>query len=224
MKHEIIYIDSGRTDYRSSLNLQKYLVEKKGKNSKIPDFLIFTEHNPVITLGKRGGRKFIDRDSFYFQKNNPEIIETERGGLVTCHMPGQMVIYPIINLKNFKIGVKEYALMLTDLISDFLKKYGVNSYSDKNYPGVFVDKKKIGSIGLAVKKNITCHGLSINIDNDYSLFDTITPCGLKNTSVTRLVDETDINADTEDIKQDLINSFSEVFDCGVIKQDINDSN
>ena len=223
MKHEIIYIDSGRTDYKSSLNLQKYLVEKKIKNSKIPDFLIFTEHNPVITLGKRGGRKFINRDSSYFQKINPEIIETERGGLVTCHMPGQAVLYPIINLKNFKIGVKEYALKLTELISDFLKKYDVESYSDKNYPGVFVDKKKIGSIGLSIKKNITCHGLSININNDDSLFNTITPCGLKNTSVTSLTDEADINVDTEDIKQDLIDSFSEVFDCSVVKQDINGS-
>ncbi|PIE74837.1 MAG: lipoyl(octanoyl) transferase [Deltaproteobacteria bacterium] len=211
MKREIIFYDMGRSFYNSSLDFQKKIVEEKISDSSFPDVLIYTEHEPVITLGKRGGEEFIDKSSHYFKEKKPDIIKTSRGGLVTCHMPGQAVIYPVFNLENFNISVREYSYSLMDCIEYFLKFFKINVYKSKEYPGVFVNSKKIGNIGLCIKKNITYHGLSINIKNEKELFDIITPCGLKDIKTTRLIDEIDYIPDMNNVKKLLVESFLEIF-------------
>jgi len=211
MKKELVFLDMGRTFYKSSLLFQEKIVEDKINNSLSKDFLIFTEHEPVITLGKRGGKEFILREKPFLKKNNVSIIETSRGGLATCHLPGQAVFYPILNLKNLNIGIKEYSFKLMDSIEAFLKKYNVKSSRTENYPGVFVNNKKIASIGLSIKKNICFHGLSININNDNSLFDCIVACGLKDISMTRLCDETALKLSMDKVKIDFLDSFVKIF-------------
>jgi len=209
-KNEIVLHDLGLTEYRGCLEFQEKMVAEKIKDPLNSDVLIFTEHQPVITLGKRGGEKFINRDDIFFTENKVDIVQTGRGGLVTCHMPGQAVLYPVLDLKNYGEGVKAYCFMLMDVITDFLNKFGVESYQSKEYPGVWVQGKKIGNIGLCVKKNIVFHGLSINISNDMTLFNLITPCGIKGALATRLVDEAEgINFET--CKLALIDSFYSVF-------------
>lgn len=212
MTKKITILDLGRTCYGSSLFTQEKIVEKKFKDKIFPDVLIYTEHEPVITLGKRGGEEFINKSSKYFMENSPEIIQTGRGGLVTCHMPGQAVLYPILDLGKHKIGVKDYSYLLMDVITDFLLKYNVESEQTRKYPGVWVNSRKIGSIGLGIRKNICFHGLSINIINEKSLFDIVTPCGIKDAHMTRLCDETDIEIDMNTAKKKLVNSFLKVFD------------
>lgn len=212
MKKELVFLDMGRTFYKSSLLFQEKIVEEKIKNFLSKDFLLFTEHEPVITLGKRGGKEFVLREKPFLKKNNVSIIETSRGGLATCHLPGQAVFYPILNLRGLNIGVREYSSKLMDIIEDFLKKYKVKSFRTENYPGVFVNNKKIASIGLSIKKNICFHGLSININNDNSLFDCIVACGLKNVVMTRLCDETDMEINMDKVKTDFLDSFVKVFE------------
>lgn len=219
MSGKIIFNDMGRTRYESSLIIQKKTVERKIEDSSYPDVLFFTEHNPVITLGKRGGDEFINRSSDYFKENQPPVVSTNRGGLVTCHMPGQAVLYPVMDLKKLGMGVKDYVYLLMDVISDFLNKYGVCSYQSREYPGVWVNNKKIGNIGLGIKKNISFHGLSLNIINNNSLFDIVTPCGIKDAKVTRLIDETDKAVDMLKVKNDLINSFLKIFDLELMQDD-----
>ncbi|MDY0133203.1 MAG: lipoyl(octanoyl) transferase LipB [Desulforegulaceae bacterium] len=212
MKKELVFLDMGRTFYKYSLLFQEKIVEEKIKNFLSKDFLLFTEHEPVITLGKRGGKEFVLREKPFLKKNNVSIIETSRGGLATCHLPGQAVFYPILNLRGLNIGVREYSSKLMDTIEDFLKKYKVKSFRTENYPGVFVNNKKIASIGLSIKKNICFHGLSININNDNSLFDCIVACGLKNVVMTRLCDETDMEINMDKVKTDFLDSFVKVFE------------
>lgn len=220
MAKEIYLHDIGESFYKTSLSYQLQIVEKKLYDRSYPDFLIITEHSPVITLGKRGGKEFIDKSSTYFLDEKPSIVETNRGGLVTCHMPGQIVLYPILNLKNYNLGVKEYSFLLMNVISDFLKKYGIDSYESKDYPGVWIEDKKIGNIGLGIKKNIAFHGLSINIDNRKDLFDIVTPCGIKDAQVTRLIDETDIDVSSDIAKTALVDSFAKIFKIDLIKDEI----
>lgn len=217
IKNKIIFHDMGKTDYRSSLFVQEKIVEKKLEDKNYSDVLIYTEHKPVITLGKRGGEEFIDKNSEYFLRVNPEIVATKRGGLVTCHMPGQAVLYPILDLTRFKIGVRDYTYLLMDVMTDFLEKYQVESKQTKEYPGIWINNKKIGSIGLGIRKNITFHGLSLNINNDLGLFNITSPCGMKDASMTRLVDELDMDIEIsmEKVKKDLMDSFLTIFNCGI---------
>jgi lipoyl(octanoyl) transferase len=211
MNKKIVFLDMGRTIYKSSLLFQEKIVEKKINDSSVEDFLIFTEHEPVITLGKRGGKEFILSEKPFLKDNNVSVVETTRGGLATCHMPGQAVFYPVLNLKGLDMGVKEYSIKLMDAIEDFLRKYNVCSSRTENYPGVFVNNKKIASIGLSVRKNICWHGLSININNDHFLFDCVVACGLKDILMTRLCDETDFELNMDKIKKDFLDSFVKIF-------------
>ena len=147
----------------------------------------------------------------FFQNNSCEIIQTQRGGDVTYHGPGQLVAYPIINLKQRKIGVKKYISMIEKLISNILIDYGLEPQIPIKDTGVWIEDQKIASIGIHVTRGVTLHGLAINVNTDLSYFDNIISCGIKGVKMTSMDKELGKKIRMNDIKKSLITHFNRIF-------------
>lgn len=187
MKFKINIIDCGIKDYGSVLAMQEkaMLALQAGSDEEV---IFVVEHPPVITLGARSSSNKLLKDSEIIKKSGVEIVQIRRGGGSTAHNPGQLVIYPIINLKQHNLGVSDYVHLLEKIGIELLAELGVKSETKKGFPGLWVNSeipyRKIASIGVQIKKWITFHGIAININNDLSIFDLIVPCGLDNVIMT----------------------------------------
>jgi lipoyl(octanoyl) transferase len=176
MKSRIIVQDWGLIHYAEAYARQKECVEKVMAGAE--DHLILCEHLPVLTLGR-----MTNPDSLLYQRQDIEkrgvaILKVDRGGDVTLHAPGQLVVYPIFNLNNRGKNLKAYMERLEELAVDLLKNFGILAKSIPGKRGVFVGPDKIISIGVGVRKWVSYHGLGINVNTDLSLFNLIKPCGL----------------------------------------------
>lgn len=162
--------------------MKKFTIER---NQYTEDELWIVEHYSVITQGISGKNENI------LSASDIPIINTDRGGQVTYHGPGQLIIYCLIDIKRINIGVRNMVSIIENSIINLLSIYGIDSYLIKGSPGVYVDNAKIAALGLKIKKGRTYHGLSINVDMDLSPFLQINPCGYKGMNVTQLCDLTD---------------------------------
>jgi lipoate-protein ligase B len=176
MKSNIIFEDWGLVEYAQGLARQRELVQKVTEGA--PDHLVLCEHPAVLTLGR-----MTNPESLLYQRKEIEgrglTIETvDRGGDVTLHAPGQVIIYPIFNLTKQGRDLKAYMEKLEEVAVDLLKNFGILAISISGQRGVFVGPDKIISIGVGVRKWVTYHGLGVNVNTDLSLFDLIKPCGL----------------------------------------------
>jgi lipoyl(octanoyl) transferase len=178
----------GNTKYCLGLQIQTTHYEKvmSGKHNE----LIMLEHPHIYTLGVRGNQSDILKSSTELKQMNIDIQSSDRGGEVTYHGPGQLVAYPIINIKNCKIGPKEYIYRLENSIINFLSDLQIYCDQGALPIGVWVKSKKIASIGVRIRKGITTHGIAININTDLSFFNHINACGLTNTIHTSVYQET----------------------------------
>ena len=141
------------------------------RNETTADELWCLEHPPIFTMGLNGKKEHL------LNIKNIPVINIDRGGQVTYHAPGQLVIYTLIDLKRLQIGVKDLVTIIEKSIIQLLKTYDINATGKENAPGVYVDGEKIAALGLRIKKNRSYHGLSLNIDMDLSPFKQINPCG-----------------------------------------------
>ena len=181
--------DCGLGDYRETLELQQRLVEQRRQN-QIEDTVLLVEHRPVITLGVRQDANALLVEREKLAEKGIDVVEIRRGGGVTAHNPGQIVIYPILNLQELRLGVSEYIRTLEQIGIELLTMLGVKSQRRKGFPGLWVDNRKIASIGVRVSRQITHHGMAININNDLSIFDYIVPCGLEDVEMASVLNET----------------------------------
>ena len=195
--------DLKRKNFLDTLQIQESLRNKVLKNNT-DNYLILVEHDHVYTLGKNANSNNI-------LNSTCEIIQTQRGGDVTYHGPGQLVAYPIINLKKKKIGVKNYISMIEKLISNILIDYNLEPQIQKEETGVWVQDKKIASIGIHVTRGVTMHGLAINVNTDLSYFDNIISCGIQGVKMTSLDKELGKKIRMNDIKKSLITHFNQIF-------------
>lgn len=163
-------------DYQECLEAQTQLQEQRIKGD-VPDRFYLLEHNPVFTVGKR----IQDNPPII---NNIQVIKTNRGGNITYHGPGQLVIYPIIDVRS--IGIKNYIYKLEELIITLCSFFNVKAGRDKKNKGVWVKNKKIASVGVAVKRGVSMHGIAVNINTDLTPFSWINPCGLPGVRTTSL--------------------------------------
>ena len=210
MSNSINIIDCGLKDYQSTLNLQENahqdLLNGTGK-----DTIFIVEHPPVITLGARDSANKFTKDADIIKQAGIEIFQIRRGGGTTAHNPGQIVIYPIINLKKHNcrkaspsgLGVSDFVRLLENIGIEFLAELGINCQTKKGFPGLWIEDRKIASIGVQVKKWITIHGIAININNDLSIFDLIIPCGLENVKMTSVEKELGRKIDMKTAKNTL---------------------
>ena len=167
----------GLTDYKDTLREMKHFVNQLPTK----DQLWITEHHSIYTTG-------VNKEKSVIPKTNIPHLFVDRGGKITYHGPGQLIIYTIIDIKKNNLNIRQLVSLLENSIIDFLAKNKVNSYSKIEAPGVYIDEKKICSIGLRIKKNYAYHGLSFNINMDTNPFTMIDPCGITGLKMAQLSD------------------------------------
>ncbi|MFZ8850074.1 MAG: lipoyl(octanoyl) transferase LipB [Thermoproteota archaeon] len=200
-------------EYKKSLELQHFLVEKRLKN-EIPETLILLQHEHVFTIGKRGSEANI------LEKAAP-IYYIERGGDVTYHGPGQLVGYLIFDLKALNLDVKEFVKKIEKSLSYALLKYGLECDQESKLPGVWINGKKIASIGIALKNFVSYHGFALNVNTDLSYFYKIRPCGLSPDLMTSMKKELGYDINIEKVKNDVVEGISKNFGIDFVNADLN---
>ena len=191
--------DLGLVEYEDVWQQMQVVINQMSGNE--PDELWFAEHYPVYTLGHAA-----EENNIISNEDIP-VVRTDRGGQVTYHGPGQLMIYFMLNLRRLGWGPKKLICELEEVMINLLSKYGVNAKRRIGAPGIYVQGKKIASIGLKIKKGHCYHGISFNIDMDLKPFDGIVTCGIDSLEVTQLKDLENISIDT--VKQDLVHMLKE---------------
>ncbi len=191
--------DLGRAAYNEVLDLQRQLNEQR-RAGEIGDTVLIVEHPPVITLGARQSANKLLIGTETLAQRGIELVQIRRGGGATLHNPGQLVFYPILNLQQLGLGVSEYIRTLEAIGIDLLAELGLTCQRRQGYPGLWIEERKIASIGVRVSRQVTRHGMAINIANDLSLFNLMVPCGLSGVQMTSLEKETGRDTDMEAIK------------------------
>ncbi|NOX19361.1 MAG: lipoyl(octanoyl) transferase LipB [Chlorobi bacterium] len=203
--------DLGFVDYLQAWELQKDIFNKRLKN-EIPDTLLLLEHPNTYTLGKTADRNNLIASDSYLNENGFSVYDIDRGGDITYHGPGQLVGYPILNLKNWKEDTHLYLRALEEVVIKTCADYGLETGRKKGLTGVWIDDRKICAMGIKVSRWITMHGFAFNVNTDLSLFNGIIPCGIKDKEVTSLEKEINANLDMNEAKEKLANNFIEVFE------------
>jgi len=204
-------IDLGKIDYRDAHQFQVDCVQWRLLEKERSDIFLVTEHPPVFTLGKRGGRGSLTVGEEFIKSRGVDIVQTERGGDITYHGPGQIVIYPIVHLREAKLSVKTYVDMLEEVMISSAADSAVKAGRDERNRGIWVGDNKIGSIGIRVRHGVTFHGLAFNVALDFEHFSWIQPCGLAGVGVTSLANESSEPIDFSVVKNNVIRQLSRVF-------------
>jgi lipoyl(octanoyl) transferase len=203
-------LDLGFKNYKETWDLQKKIVSKI-QNGGFDNTLIFVEHNDVFTFGKRGKTDTLNVKEEILKKLGFELYTIERGGDVTYHGPGQLVVYPIYDIKSHLVGVKKFVMNIETVIIRMLKDFGINADSDEKNIGVWIADKKIASIGVAFDMHISFHGAAINVNTDLNKFNYIIPCGLEDKGVTSILKQTGKNIPLDSVKKGVIDNWTNVF-------------
>ena len=202
----ILINDLGRKNYETVLSMQKDLQEQRIKGG-IPDTLILVEHEPVYTLGKNANRDHLLQS----RDKSIEVFNIGRGGDVTFHGPGQLVGYPILDLRNYKKSVSWYMRTLEELTIKVLKEFDIKGSRIKGLTGVWVGNKKIAAQGVRISRWVTMHGFSINVCPQLSYYDGIIPCGIFDYDVTSMEECLNKKLNVKKIKNSVTEIFLELF-------------
>lgn len=175
----------GRVPYRDALALQRGL-HRMRREGRVGDLVLSLEHDPVITLGRSADPRHILADPRALGAAGVEVVPVERGGDVTYHGPGQLVLYPILDLRRFRRSLRWYVRALEEVMLRVVATYGVRAGRVPGRPGIWVGRDKLGAVGVYVRGWVTMHGLALNVDPELDRFRLIVPCGLHGAGVTSL--------------------------------------
>ena len=156
----------------------------------LPPAIYTLEHEPVITLGKRGQDSDVLVPSADLQRQGVDVVRVERGGEATWHGPGQLVVYVVLRLEDAKLGVSDLVRGLADVIRQELRLFGVEAAYDAERPGLWVNGRKITAVGMRITRGVSLHGAALNVNNDLRAFAQIVPCGIPDAGVTSVAQET----------------------------------
>ncbi|NTW70795.1 MAG: lipoyl(octanoyl) transferase LipB [Eubacteriaceae bacterium] len=214
-------IDLGTMEYGKCLSLQT-LIRDMRDNDEVGDTLLLVEHPPVLTLGCRGKDDNVLAEKSVLEKMGISIFKTSRGGDVTYHGPGQIVGYPIINLKKAGLGAKDYLDNIQNMFIRLLKiEYGIEAHKeDKEYTGIWIGTDKITAIGIHIRHMITMHGFAYNVKTNLDHFKLINPCGLTDRNPISLEKILGREIDMAEAKDLLIRYFGEEFNAEINKIDL----
>lgn len=195
-------------NYRDAWERQKVLFNKLIEEADSSEYLILVEHYPVYTLGFHGNADNLIASEESLSAIGAECIRIERGGDITFHGPGQLVVYPVINLHNHKLGVRKYIELLESAVIELLSNYGILANADNEEIGVWIGRntpeaRKICAIGVKVSHGVTMHGLALNVNTDLSAFTLINPCGITDKGVTSMQRELGKAIDMKEVKKEL---------------------
>jgi lipoyl(octanoyl) transferase len=187
-RNELWVCHLGAIDYREALTVQEH-VRARRQADELPDTLLMLEHPPVYTRGRRSGAQDLPFGEDFYRAKGIDVHSTDRGGQLTYHGPGQLVGYPIMRIKD----VHSYLRTMEDAIIAALSQEGVHAHSRReegiDYTGVWVDERKIASIGVHVARGVTTHGFAVNVENDLQPFSWVIACGLPDVTMTSLSNE-----------------------------------
>ncbi len=206
----MLAFDLGRTGYEDAFTLQKQvqaMVQSGGD-----DILLLLEHPPTVSIGKNSGAENVPPHLQDMWNGHVDIVHSTRGGNVTCHFPGQLVAYPVISLKKRSGGIRAYVHDLEEAAIRMLARFGVTAARRQGFPGVWTGERKIASLGIAVSRYVTMHGMALNVAEDLSLFNIISPCGLEGVAATSIARETAGPApDMPAVKTAFLEEFYHIF-------------
>lgn len=215
---ELTIIDEGTRDYGEMLEKQREIfagmVSRKKSGEPVDmEYLLLVEHNPVVTLGKHAKSANILMPEDYLAEHGVQIFNVERGGDVTYHAPGQLVVYPLIDLELHHLGVKDYVNLLEEVVIRTIGEYGVKGCRVEGASGVWIGagtsrERKICALGVKCSRYVTMHGLALNVNTDLEGFHLINPCGFTDKGVTSLAQELHREVDMNEVKQSLVTHFS----------------
>jgi lipoate-protein ligase B len=199
--------------YGEALDLQRSIARDRISGAISQDVLLLVEHPPVVTLGRSSKEKHLTASPEFLQSHGVELFEVERGGDVTFHGPGQLVGYPIVDLKRHRRDLHWYLRMLEAVLINTLADYEIPAERNTSYTGVWTRGRKIASIGVHARDWVTWHGFALNVTTDLSFFDLIVPCGISGvvmTSIARELGAEEISA--QDVRDRVAAKFGEAFD------------
>lgn len=202
----MIIKDLGLVDYQPVVDKMREFTQSRDADTE--DELWLLEHQPVFTQGANGQAEHV------LDLHDIPLVATDRGGQVTYHGPGQLIAYPLIDLCRYKSGVREMVSRLEQTVISMLSDFDIDAYARKDAPGVYVDERKIASLGLRVKRGACYHGVSFNIDMDLTPFSYINPCGQAGMEVIDLT-SLGIKLDMADAKQQFISAFNKQMQTGM---------
>ena len=200
----------GLVGYSEAYELQRAISASR-QSGALPDVFITLEHPPVLTLGRRANRSNILASSERLAREGILVFESNRGGDVTYHGPGQLVGYPILNLRSLKLGVADYVHTLEKMIIDCINGLGLEGRQDKQHVGVWVGDEKVAAIGIAVSGGVAIHGFALNVDPNLDHFRLINPCGITEKGVTSLAKLLHRSITLAEVQPLLLNSFARAF-------------
>lgn len=203
-------VDLGQSKYLEVLDLQRILVRLRYENS-VPDILLLVEHEPVITLGRRGRTENILSTAEDLASDGIRIHRVERGGDITYHGPGQLVGYPILHLGHRKLGVRTFVELLEEAIILTLADIKIRAGRQPEHRGVWVANLKVAALGVAVRRWVTFHGFALNVSPRMEHFCHINPCELGHEQVTSMASLLGEKVSMEEVSQKVVSRFIELF-------------
>lgn len=232
MNKQVQFLDLGMKDYKEVWDFQETLFSgildvkvknrREEKNDATPNYLLFTQHPHVYTLGKSGDMQNLLLNEKQLADKGATFYKINRGGDITYHGPGQVVGYPILDLENFFTDIHKYLRFLEDVIIKVMEDYGLEGVRSEGETGVWLDvgtpfARKICAMGVRASRWVTMHGFAFNVNADLGYFDNIIPCGIKDKAVTSLNVELRVDkVDEEEIKQKILKYFTELFEAEIV--------
>ena len=235
-KQIVLFQDMGRVDYKTAWDYQDVLMKENvavkmgagswplannvttdNRQASTTNYLLFVEHPPVYTIGKSGKMENILITKEQRKEKGIDFYQTNRGGDITFHGPGQIVGYPILDLEKFYTDIGRYLRELEEVIILTLSQFGIKGGRSAGETGVWIDadikgkERKICAMGVRCSRWVTMHGFALNVSTDLSYFDGIIPCGIQNKKVTSISQELGMDINTEEVKEELKQAFGKVF-------------
>lgn len=181
------WVELGTVGYEEARREQELRVRER-LSGIAPDTCFLLEHPAVLTLGRRRTAESA-RAAAESARRGVTVVETDRGGEATYHGPGQLVLYPVIHLPSRRLGIRRFVEIGLNALTDSVRSFGVEAHTKLDPAGVWVGRKKIAAVGLRVERGVTCHGFSLNISNDLSVYDWFLPCGISGAGTTSMAAE-----------------------------------
>lgn len=208
MNEPFVTRDLGLMDYKEAwtIQLETHVAVAEGR---LPPTLLLVEHPPVITFGRKGGRENLLVTEDFLKQKGFNLYDIERGGDITYHGPGQLVGYPIFKVGR---GAREFLRKIEDALISMLEDYGLTCHGSPGYAGVLLDEnKKIASIGVAIKRDVSFHGFALNVNTNLNHFNYMIPCGLVDKEMTSMSKELDREISLDEAKPKVVKAFEKVF-------------
>jgi len=231
LNKNIIVHDLGVLDYNAALNFQEKKLEeiitikrtnrRTGCSIDTPNYFLFVEHPPVITLGKSGQEKNLLLTKAELERKKIQFYNTNRGGDITFHGYGQIVGYPIIDLENFYTDINKYLRTLEEIVISTLNFYKISSKRSSGETGVWLEpnsphSRKICAIGVKTSRWVTMHGFALNVDTDLRYYDYIIPCGIIGKGITSINKEIEKNVSVKEVKEKILENLKKNFNANLI--------